>query len=503
MDEVLNRRRRAGDEKQELTREERWKRFRRQAAANWRLLHHWTYIHSRRLAHSVHDMSAEHRSAGPISFLAVSGALGLALVITTLYSSSYTVLVDGEAVGVVADQGVVTNAIAQVERQGSRLLGYDYQVDSEVEYQFALTLKTDLDGQKTIEDYFYQRLDEVSAELRKYQVSINGAAVGTVEDKRQLEALLEELKSQYINENTISAEFVDNVSVSNVYTDEGLKSMDEMREILTANKTGDTTYTVVKGDTFNAIAYANDMSVSDLRALNPDVDVNRLSIGQVLNVKQLIPLLSVTTVEDVTYTQPIECPVETVDDPSIYVGSSKILVQGEEGEAQINAHVTYVNGYETEREILSNVTLREPTTTTKAVGTKPKPKTASTGSYSWPIYGRITSYFGGRYIFGSYSYHSGIDISASYGATISAADGGTVTFAGYKGSYGYLVIITHDNGTQTYYGHNSSLLVYAGQKVYKGQAIAKAGSTGRSTGTHCHFEVRVNGTAVNPLSYLR
>ena len=78
------------------------------------------------------------------------------------------------------------------------------------------------------------------------------------------------------------------------------------------------------------------------------------------------------------------------------------------------------------------------------MGTKEKPKTASTGSYSWPIRGRITSYFGGRNIFGSYSYHSGIDISASYGAAIKAADGGTVTFAGYKGSYGYLVIITHD-----------------------------------------------------------
>ena len=80
---------------------------------------------------------------------------------------------------------------------------------------------------------------------------------------------------------------------------------------------------------------------------------------------------------------------------------------------------------------------------------------------------------------------------------------GTVTFAGYKGSYGYLVIIRHDNGTQTYYGHNSKLLVSAGQKVYKGQQIAKAGSTGRSTGTHCHFEVRINGKAVNPLNYLK
>ena len=83
-----------------------------------------------------------------------------------------------------------------------------------------------------------------------------------------------------------------------------------------------------------------------------------------------------------------------------------------------------------------------------------------------------------------------------------AADGGTVTYAGYRGSYGNLVIITHDNGTQTYYGHNSSLTVSVGDKVYKGQQVARAGSTGRSTGVHCHFEVRINGTSVNPLSYL-
>lgn len=68
--------------------------------------------------------------------------------------------------------------------------------------------------------------------------------------------------------------------------------------------------------------------------------------------------------------------------------------------------------------------------------------------------------------------------------------------------YGYLVIITHDNGTQTYYGHNSSLVVSVGERVYQGQTIAKAGSTGRSTGVHCHFEVRVNGTARNPYNYL-
>lgn len=478
------------------------KRSENQKPMTLKELSRWLYVRARRVAHAVHDMTAEHPSAGPVSFLAVSAALGVALTLTTLYSSSYHVLVDGQDVGVVADQAMVTNAIAQVERQGTRLLGTPYQVDSHVDYQFALTLKSELDDQKTIEHYFYQQLDEASMALRKYQVTVDGVAVGTVEDQEQLNVLLEELKSQYVNDNTIRSFFVEQVKTENVYTDENLMTIEEMHAALTENTTGETTYTVVQGDTFNGIAYANDMSVSDLQALNPDVNINRLMIGQVLNVKEIIPRLSVTTIEDVTYTEAIPCPVVTVEDNTIYEGSSKILIQGVEGEAQVNAQVTYINGREKDREEISRTTLQEPTTTTKAIGTKPRPKTASTGTYSWPIYGRITSYFGGRHIFGSYSYHSGIDISASYGAPIYAADGGTVTFSGYKGTYGYLVIITHDNGTKTYYAHNSSLVVSSGQKVYKGQQIAKAGSTGRSTGVHCHFEVRVNGTAVNPLSYL-
>ena len=84
-----------------------------------------------------------------------------------------------------------------------------------------------------------------------------------------------------------------------------------------------------------------------------------------------------------------------------------------------------------------------------------------------------------------------------------AADGGRVTYAGTKGNYGKLVIITHDDGTQTYYAHNSKLLVSVGDRVYQGQQIAKAGSTGRSTGNHCHFEIRIGGKTVNPLNYLK
>ena len=468
----------------------------------WKVFREWSRIHGRRAAHLIHNAAAGNRATGPISFLAGSAALAVALTLTALYSPSYAVTVDGEQVGVVADQEVVAQAIQAVEEAGTNILGYDYQVEGDIQYQFEVSLRSDLSQQSDIQDYFFTQLDEVSGELRMYQVSVDSATVGVIKNEEDLNQLLDNMKAKYTTENTVSAEFLDTVTVEPVYTADTVLTVEEMEQALQASSNGSTTYTVVQGDTFNAIAYANDMSVSDLKALNPNVDINRLMVGDVLNVKELTPVLSVQTVDNITYTESIECPVETREDSSMYKGETKIITQGVEGEAQVNATVTYVNGQETERVINSSVTVREPTTTVKAVGTKEKPKTASTGSYSWPITGRITSYFGGRYIFGSYSYHSGIDISCSYGAAIKAADGGTVTFAGYKGSYGYLVIITHDNGTQTYYAHNSSLLVSAGQKVYKGQQIAKAGSTGRSTGTHCHFEVRVRGTSVNPLSYL-
>ena len=464
----------------------------------------WSRIHIRRWTHLFHGAAAGNRAVGPISFLLVSAALGSALTLTTLYSTSYAVVVDGQQVGVVADQSIVDHAIATVESQGSQLLGYDYQVDAQVDYEFGLTLKSDLNDEQTIRNYFYEQLTEVSDELRAYEVVVDGRSIGAVKDEAALSNMLEELKEQYTTENTMEVEFVENFQIRNVYAVEDLMTTEEMRQALEANSTGETTYTVEKGDTFNAIAYANDMSVSDLKALNPGIDINRLMIGDVLNVKEKIPTLSVQTLDHEVYTQSIECPVETVEDSSMYKGESKIITQGEEGEAQIEADVVYVNGYEQERTIISSTTLREPTTTVKAVGTKEKPKTASTGTYSWPTSSRrINSYFGGRYLYGYYDYHSGLDIHASYGENIKAADGGTVTFAGWKGSYGYLVIITHDNGVQTYYAHNSSLLVSAGDKVYQGQAIAKAGSTGNSTGVHCHFEVRVGGTAVNPLNYLR
>ena len=118
-----------------------------------------------------------------------------------------------------------------------------------------------------------------------------------------------------------------------------------------------------------------------------------------------------------------------------------------------------------------------------------------------PISGTITSRFGVRSSIRS-SAHTGLDIATSSGTPIGAAASGTVTFSGYKGSYGNLLVISHGNGVQTYYAHCSALYVTAGESVSQGQTIAAVGSTGNSTGPHLHLEIRVDGVAYNPQNYL-
>lgn len=129
---------------------------------------------------------------------------------------------------------------------------------------------------------------------------------------------------------------------------------------------------------------------------------------------------------------------------------------------------------------------------------------SGSGAMLWPLAGEVTSEFGWREhpITGTYKYHSGLDIGGDYGQPIAAAQSGVVEYAGWISGYGYAVIIDHGGGISSLYGHCQALAVSEGQSVSRGETIAYCGSTGNSTGPHCHFEVREGGEPVSPYSFL-
>ena len=138
--------------------------------------------------------------------------------------------------------------------------------------------------------------------------------------------------------------------------------------------------------------------------------------------------------------------------------------------------------------------------------TRKSTRVYSGGQFEWPVpgYYTLSSYYGARTapVYGCYAFHNGIDIPAPAGTSVLAAADGEVIAAGYINGYGYTIIIDHGSGITTLYGHNSQLVASVGQFVQRGQVISKVGSTGKSTGNHCHFEVRINGSHTNPIPYL-
>jgi murein DD-endopeptidase MepM/ murein hydrolase activator NlpD len=122
----------------------------------------------------------------------------------------------------------------------------------------------------------------------------------------------------------------------------------------------------------------------------------------------------------------------------------------------------------------------------------------SAAGFIWPVHGVLTSGFGYRWG----RMHEGIDLAVSSGTPVVAAASGTVIVAGWMGGYGNLVVVDHGGGVSTAYGHNTMVTVGVGQHVAQGQLISYSGSTGHSTGPHVHFEVRINGSPVDPMGYL-
>ncbi len=421
-----------------------------------------------------------------------------------IYTRAYVLEVDGVEMGVLEHEEDWDAIVGDLEEQMSGILGedYDYQADVTITPVYTETA----DGFSDTQEIEAALFDEVEPEAYTgaWVLAVDGQELGYAAASEELDQVLSDAARPYLTESTEDYEFVEPVSIYPVTVPVTTEfDVDAIREALAAPQKEDVHYEVQQGDTFSAIARAHGMTVADLSALNPDVDINKIWVGDELLIQQEVPFLSVITHASEQKEKTVKSPVEYVETNDLYKGETKVKAQGEDGKTLVTYRVTYLNGVEQERAEVSSEVVKEATTTYIYKGTKAKPTTASKGSYTWPVRGSITSSFGWRYIFGGYDGHKGIDIACAYGTTVKAADGGKVTFAGWQGTYGKLVVITHDNGTETYYAHNSSILVSVGQRVSQGQAIAKVGTTGRSTGPHCHFEIRVNGSPVNPLKYLR
>ncbi len=454
-----------------------------------------------KLGWSLPNFLERRTKAGPAIFLALSLSASAAAVMGTLYAPAFQVAVDGAELGLIDSRQSVEDAVQRVEDRASNILGYEYTLTQSITYTPQMALKEDQTSVSGVETYLFDQIGEI---MQTSVLTVNGQVLGATDDADGLSAMLESIKAPFINENTISAEFTSPVVVSRAYTPTAdLREISSMQQVLISNSMEQVDYVVQAGDTFSAIAQSLGMTMDELRRLNPSININTLQIDQVLTVSQAVPFLSVRTVDNLTYEGPVPFETEQVPDENMYQGFTEVLVAGVDGSAIYNADVVYVNGTEQDRIINSTDILTEPVTQVVAVGTKPRPKTMATGVFQWPCRGSISSYFGSRYIFGSYSTHYGLDIAAAGGTPIYASDGGKVIWSGYRDNgFGNYVIIDHENGYQTYYAHCSSLCVSAGERVYQGQLIAKVGCTGRSTGNHCHFQVMKNGSAVNPLIYL-
>lgn len=440
----------------------------------------------------------------PVAFLCGAMAIAAAATVLSLYTLGAQVTYDGQDLGIVSSRRAAEKVVAELEDVTRATTGDGgYTVDTAL-----LTAETGVFPRRELisDDEFEETLsDTLGVVDYAYVLYVDGEKVVATTRSGALEDLLEQLKLGYETADTVNAYFVEDVDIRQEYVESSyVMNLGYIAEILNETKEGEVTYTVKKGDSYYSIADEYGLSVDALMKLNPGYDPKILRVGDVLTISNAVPYLTVVNVERQRYVQDVPYPVEYTDDASMYQGEYKVTSPGVYGKADITANVTYINGTETERQIVASATLSQPVTEYQIRGTKERPSWFPTGSFGWPCSGVITSYFGARNtgIRGASTYHEAIDIANSYGTPIYASDGGTVIYAGWMGGYGYLVKIDHGNGYVTYYGHNSSLLVSVGEHVHKGQQVARMGSTGVSSGNHCDFRIQLNGTFLNPLNYL-
>ncbi len=331
----------------------------------------------------------------------------------------------------------------------------------------------------------------------KQKVLLTGAegTDASKENEQSTEQQAEDVSAQAADDGVKYVGFSEKIQVMETYVGKDqIKDRDTAFSEITAENDEESIYVVEPGDCLSIIAEKNNMSIDEIKELNPDIESDDdIYYDDRLNVTVPKAAVQILVEKQETYEEEYNAEVVYEDDNSMYIGETEVVQEGVPGKHIVTDLVTYKGDTETDREQLEeNVQVAAVAQIVKR-GTKSKP------TYMFPVTNwNVTSNFGYRWG----RLHAGTDVGVPIGTTVRASRGGQVITAGWVGGYGNCVIIDHGDGVATRYGHLSEVTVSVGQYVDQGEQIALSGNTGRSTGPHLHFEIRINGEAVDPLPYL-
>ena len=354
-------------------------------------------------------------------------------------------------------------------------------------------------------DYYKKKPDDEKTRKKRKRIITAVTIVLTLADQvsagangaftYQMEYAMANPKDDSYETGTLGLEFIENVEVYEKYiSEDALSDVETQVEEVTKEKETNKIYVVESGDVLSVIAMDHDTTVANIMALNGfDNAEVRIYPGQEIIIAVPEPDLSLRIKKGEVYEEDYNAEPTIIKNDEWYTTKQVVHQEGTTGHRERNDIVTYENGIEVARELAHQTIMVESTPAIIEQGTITPP------TYIKPLAGgHFTSGFGRRWG----RMHKGVDWGCPVGTTVYASSAGTVVSAGYSKGYGNNVVISHPDGRMTRYAHNSKLLVSAGQWVEQGQSIALSGSTGRSTGPHVHFEIYINGVAVNPLNYI-
>lgn len=435
------------------------------------------------------------------------------------FSKIYHVYVANTYVGSVSDEATVAQIVKQKEIEASKQYkNMELDAGSDITIVPEQVFTVDTNEAQAVKDL----QQAITVQAKAYSLQVGETAVATLKAKEDIEAVIDGLKLQYVTQNQLQelkndtdsslpalqkneTRIVDIELSEEIVTEEALvdpaevTSVEQAVQVLQTGAEQKETYAVKSGDVLGTIARAHNLTTAQLLELNPALTATSvLQIGQELNVTVEKPFLSVKAVYEKKKVETIDFAKIVEEDPTMLKGEKVVKQEGTVGKKEVTYLITEENGVRTERVQTAENVLVEPENRIVIVGTKVIPS-VGTGTFAWPAEGgHISSQMGHRWG----RYHYGIDIARPSGYTIKASDNGVVKTAGRHSTYGNHIVIDHNNGYETLYAHLSEIGVSVGQVIEQGAAIGVMGSTGRSTGTHLHFEVHKNGSEVNPLAYL-